>query len=622
MPMQPGANSFRLSKPATVILAVVLVPLLGWFDYATGPELAVSVFYLVPVSIAAWRGGLGAGLCVSVLSGIAWFMAEYAWHLRYSSPFIPYWNALVRLSFFTLTVFLINNIRRLAASLETQAAHLRTEMAERRQAQEKLAESERIFRLITENASDFIAVLNVEGQRIYASPSYAHLLANSDTLHRGDFPAEVIPEDQGRIRAVFQAVVKTGANQRAEYRVATASGATRFLESEWSLMREKDGSARNVVVVSRDVTARKRMELLYASEKDILELIAQGSPLREVLQKLISKVEPEGICCAILVRGADASAAYIENSEILIDPGAGAAAKAEDQWQACHDRAAAAGLHLVHDRTINSTLGEDLGALRIYTRAGEGSEPVRLDLYEKVAHVAAIALERQRSEETLRRLSSLILNAQEAERRRLARDLHDSVSQMLASVAFRIESVLAHVPPEVARVRQEVSKARLLLRKAIHEVHSISENLRPSELDELGLAAALRELCDDFGERNLLEVELNLPAEADRLPTEVELALYRIVQEGLTNVEKHAEATHVSLTLQRDPNFATLQLRDDGKGLPRGAPSQPGKRPGLGLIDMRERCAFLGGSFSIRSEPLSGTELVARIPLKRVNLVK
>ena len=132
--------------------------------------------------------------------------------------------------------------------------------------------------------------------------------------------------------------------------------------------------------------------------------------------------------------------------------------------------------------------------------------------------------------------------------------------------------------------------------------------------------AAVRDLCEDFKERSQLEVDLRVPAVEERFSTDVELTLYRIIQESLTNVEKHAEATAVQLALDADETWITLQIRDNGKGLAPASSDLADKRFGMGLIGMRERCAFLGGTFSVRSEPQAGTEIAARVPRRRAHL--
>jgi two-component system NarL family sensor kinase len=223
--------------------------------------------------------------------------------------------------------------------------------------------------------------------------------------------------------------------------------------------------------------------------------------------------------------------------------------------------------------------------------------------------------DRIRSEETLRQLSKRIVGAQEVERRRVARELHDSVSQILSSVKFRIQSV-GEMLPSHGTESQELQKANHLLEQALREVRRISQNLRPSQLDDLGLKAALRGVCQEFRHRTQIVTTLkssNLPEE---LPSEVELALYRIIQEALNNVEKHSAATRVTLKLFRDGPWAGASIKDNGRGFELSAEQErKNDHPAWGLVYMRERAAFVGGTLCVESGPGRGTEITVRIPL-------
>jgi two-component system NarL family sensor kinase len=166
------------------------------------------------------------------------------------------------------------------------------------------------------------------------------------------------------------------------------------------------------------------------------------------------------------------------------------------------------------------------------------------------------------------------------------------------------------------KVKEEFGKTRLLLDKAVKEVRRISENLRPSELDTLGLLAAARGLCEEFRERTRIDLQFQQTGFPVRLSPEVELTLFRIVQEALTNIERHAQATKVGVELAREDALVTLNIRDNGKGFPAG-PSPDGMRKGrMGLIGMRERVAFLGGRFLVDSTLDTGTGIAVRIPLR------
>lgn len=224
---------------------------------------------------------------------------------------------------------------------------------------------------------------------------------------------------------------------------------------------------------------------------------------------------------------------------------------------------------------------------------------------------------RAKAERTLRSLPRFILEAQEAERRRVARELHDSVNQILSSAKFRLEALAERFATREADAHQEILKTKEILAHAITEVRRISRNLRPSELDDLGLLAAIRSLAGEFSERSGIKLRLDLPAAPGELPVEVELNIYRIIQEALANVERHAHARQVDLALHTTRRRLRVALRDDGSGFVPGlTPRASEDRPGMGLVDMRERATHLGGHCEIHTELGHGTEVIVEIPLQ------
>jgi two-component system, NarL family, sensor kinase len=245
------------------------------------------------------------------------------------------------------------------------------------------------------------------------------------------------------------------------------------------------------------------------------------------------------------------------------------------------------------------------------------AEPVHDPRFvDRITHIAAIAIERKRVEEALRHLSRLVIEAQEAERRRVARELHDGVNQLLSSVAFRVEAIQGKMAGVHEHLRDETQRAKVLLTKAIQEVRKISENLRPSELDALGLLPAVRSLCDELEERTGLEIELVSEGLPPRLSPELELTLFRILQESLANIEKHAGAHRVMISLRVSGSALDLNIRDDGQGFRRMASGRADSaREGMGLVNIRERSAFVGGTVAFRSANPGGTEVAVRIPL-------
>jgi len=205
-----------------------------------------------------------------------------------------------------------------------------------------------------------------------------------------------------------------------------------------------------------------------------------------------------------------------------------------------------------------------------------------------------------------RRASALrAVAAQEAERRRVARELHDEVGQALTAVVLTLKSAERSVPDDVARV---LAEARDDVRAGLESVGAIATRLRPDVLDDLGLASALSEVAGDVERTAGVVVERRLDRELGELGEEVELVLYRVAQEALTNVARHAAAQRVLLELVRDGDAVVLRVRDDGRGL-------AGAAEGTGLRGMRERALLVGGRLEIHRATPRGTEVRLTVPV-------
>ncbi|MBK9710172.1 MAG: ATP-binding protein [Kouleothrix sp.] len=212
----------------------------------------------------------------------------------------------------------------------------------------------------------------------------------------------------------------------------------------------------------------------------------------------------------------------------------------------------------------------------------------------------------------LHQLSQAILQAQEDERQRLARELHDEAAQALTSLLVRLR--LLECAEDPAAVQLHVKQLRSLTSQALEDVCKVALELRPTILDDLGLLAALGSRVDEFNATNPARATLSVAGLSDRLPQPVELTCYRVVQEALTNVARHASAREVRVAVCRAPGLITLEVRDDGAGFDMAAlRARSANR--LGLRGMRERLALLGGELAIESHPGLGTRLCARLPL-------
>ena len=226
----------------------------------------------------------------------------------------------------------------------------------------------------------------------------------------------------------------------------------------------------------------------------------------------------------------------------------------------------------------------------------------------------------ERIEEERRRSGTLAMRAQEEERRRLARDLHDEVNQALTAILLRLEALAQDSPAENA---DQVDELKRLVNKAMEELLNLARQLRPSALDDHGLMPAVEGQLKRFSARTGIEVSLNAEGDPDSLPADVQTAVYRILQEALANIGRHAGATAVSVDIEADDGRLELRIRDDGEGfdpaaLP-GAPGGGGPGAGLGLSGMAERARLANGELDVRSAPGGGTTVMLRIArLQRV----
>jgi len=249
-----------------------------------------------------------------------------------------------------------------------------------------------------------------------------------------------------------------------------------------------------------------------------------------------------------------------------------------------------------------------IGVIVAYDKDGQDArfsdDDLRLAEIFAARAAVAVDLSARVARDALRR----VVEAQELERRRLARELHDQTGQELTSVLLGLNAVGrakndAEHSDALAAVREQVLET-------LHDVRRLAVELRPKALDDFGLTPALERLRDTFSEQTGMRVDLESRIR-ERLPADVETALYRIVQEALTNIVKHAQASTISIVLARKPGAVTALIEDDGRGFSR----DDGSGEGLGLLGMGERLALLGGTLRIESTPGFGTTIVAEVPL-------
>jgi len=210
----------------------------------------------------------------------------------------------------------------------------------------------------------------------------------------------------------------------------------------------------------------------------------------------------------------------------------------------------------------------------------------------------------------LQELSARLVRAQEDERRALSRELHDEVSQAFSAILMEIDNLLDLEQP--ASVRPRLQMVRNLATRGVDVTRNMSLLLRPSMLDDFGLIPALRWLARDVSRRTGLRVQVEAPEAADELPDEHRTCIFRLVQEALNNVARHAQARNVQITVATEPSRVSVRIQDDGAGF------DTRWVRGLGLLGMEERVRHVGGHFSVDSQAGRGTVLNAELPLAAI----
>ncbi len=224
--------------------------------------------------------------------------------------------------------------------------------------------------------------------------------------------------------------------------------------------------------------------------------------------------------------------------------------------------------------------------------------------------------ERRLADVKLKNLTQRVFDAQEEERGRVARELHDGISQILVGVRYSLDSARRKVRVGDQRAETTLERGMDHLNTAIHEVRRISRDLRPGVLDDLGLGPALRALTDEFSQRTGIETEVHTVVFRNRLNPDAKFSLYRVAQEALTNIERHAGATKVKMDLRGHKRGATMRISDNGVGFSQNK-SRNEVVGGLGLRNMQERVEQLNGTLRIFTSK-SGTVIVAEVPLTHI----
>jgi len=530
------------------------------------------------------------------------------------------------------------------------------DITERKRAEEvreqlvsELAESRNRFEMFFRQTPSAIAITTVREGRFLDVNKQAEVLTGyprEELIGRTTLEMNLYVDPAERADVV-QKLLETGVLTDLERQIRTKSGEIRT--ATFSLVPIQMGSEPCMLSIAHDITERKRAELFLAGEKRVLEMMSSGATLPAVLEAIARMVEEQrpGTLCSILLldksrktlrhgaapslppdyiravdgiaigpaAGSYGTAAFLEKTVIVSD------ISSDPLWAACRDLALPYGLRACWAMPIFSSEKLVLGTFAQYYQAPQSPTDDDLRLVERFCHLAGIAIERAHGEEVLhdanlalRTLSRQLLQVQEDDRRTIARDLHDEIGQSLTAIKLNVERAQRTSDRDArARIMQDCAQ---ITERVLDQVRDLSLNLHPSILDDLGLAYALQWYADRQAERAGLKVEVRTDPSLPRLSPDVEITCFRIAQEALTNVVRHAQAGQAVITLERRASAVELCIQDDGIGFVADRDSAPANgKASVGLTSMQERAKLIGGTVTIASAPRCGTKVIATLPL-------
>jgi PAS domain S-box-containing protein len=585
------------------------------------------------VMVSAWFGGLGPGLLATALSAIT---ADY-----FFLPPVGSFTGLVGVGFLPVVLFTLQGV---LITLLAQALHSARQRAEgsalqTQRHQEELRQSEERYRSVVEQAAENIFLVDAETKHVLESNAALQrsLGYSSEELERMTL-YDVVAHDREDIDRNIGRTVAKGHNFIGDRQHRCKDGSLIDLEVSANVISY--GGKEALCVVAHDVTERKRTEQKLRDTLDRLLALYEAG---KVLGSSLKREEIGSELLKTVERVSDVSAAVVDLRDeqghwhLLRTIGP------EDLWrwarstpEALATRRAALksegyrSFELQRPRTDGARMRGLCLPLRVHEHSIgvlEAYGPQALvergtvDTLASLANQAASALENawlygelDNRRRQLQELVGKLVTAQEEEQRRVACEVHDGFTQMAAAAYRRLQTFMEHRPPEAAQDREELEDAIALVRQTIGEARRIIANLRPPTLDDFGVATAIRMQTEELRAEGF-DASYEETLGGERLPATLETALFRVVQEALANVRKHAQTDRMRVTLGRDDGFVRLEVRDWGCGFESAAGQRGGPGEKVGLWSMRERLVLLGGSLEIHSEPGAGTSVVAEAPV-------
>jgi two-component system CheB/CheR fusion protein len=478
------------------------------------------------------------------------------------------------------------------------------DITNRKRGEQALLESESRYRAIIGQSTSGIAELNLNGDHALVNPGFCEMLGYAEAELLGLNLRDVThPDDYPLCLELFTETIKTGVPHVSEKRIICKNGSIIWITESLSRINDEQGDALRVAMIAIDITNRRRAEEALAESENRLKLLIESASDFAIYTLTPDNLIDSWNSGAEKVFGWTELEALGKSGEIIFTPEDRETGAPEQELKiALRDgRAPDERFHLRKDGSRFYASG----VTTVMKSAGnvvQGFVKIARDMSEQLE-----AEKNVREKELLQKL----VGAQEGERKRIARDLHDELGQQL--IALRLKLDLAKQSCEDEEMSAKIDEIEQIARSIDNGVDFLAWELRPTALDHLGLVAALENYIKQWAHHSNIAAELftsNLKKE--RFAPEVETNLYRIVQEALNNTHKHAKARNVAVMLEKRGDLIVLLIEDDGKGF--NPTTKKSKSKGLGLVGMKERAQLVGGEIEIESAPGKGTTVFVRVP--------
>jgi PAS domain S-box-containing protein len=616
---------------SALLMACGMVFAIGVIDSTTGPELSLSIFYLFPILVGSYYGGVTGGLALSLISIIAYMVADKILSIQYSTSAVPYWNAAVRLLFFAAVAYVV---------------------AKRKQAEDKLLQSEERFRLLVDGAKEYailmldtdghIASWNAGAERTYGFQSEEILGKHVRSLYSAEEAESKRPEED------LQQALEKGEVSFEAWR-ARKDGTIFWADIILTRVSKSAETIRGYALLTRDITDRKKAEKmirtyaqLHEVDRAILAASSSDTIAREALQHLIQLIP----CKFATVTRFDMELGQI--TFIASEPATGKHVLPPSLLDGVDyedlDRLKDGVVESVKDLRIERrpplapvlpfenlrsyiivpllSQANFVGSVNLGSEEPNAFSDEHLQVAREVSNQMALALQNadlfehlRMAHQRLQLLNQKLLHAQEMEKHHLARELHDEVGQALTALRIHLEEMDAMVKDP--GLTQKLSESSLILERILKQIRTLSVDLRPLVLDDLGLVAALRWYASSRSQLGGFSVHFEPDSNTEKLAPEIETVCFRVAQEALTNIIRHANAKHVRLDLHLLDQELFLSIKDDGDGFDiQQMQKQIMQGKSFGILGMKERIALVGGDFEMESVPGCGTEVRVKLPVK------